>query len=315
MRKAPDFASIFAQELKNYVAFMKDSGRVFNVETTILRAFDRFVQSAGASIITEELVNHYVYSVSFLSAEQYAKRYRIVRGFNQYLCLKSAGEPIRPMEKVRNRKRHIAYIYTPEDICLILRTATTLLPQASLRPQTYFSLFGLLYTTGLRISEAIHLDNRDVDLEQGILSIRETKFRKSRIVPIHETTKSILQLYAAQRDALIPITDCDAFFLSNRKKRLNYGTVNDTFLTLTRQCGLRNVENESPRIHDLRHTFAVRRIAAWYDEGVDIQEKLPLLSTYMGHAHFEDTTYYLNAGAELLARGAKRFQMEVSDDA
>ncbi len=310
MIKAPDFSSRFSPDFKEYVAFMVGSGRVFRVESSILKAFDRYIQENSIIQITEEVVKKYVYSVNNLSTQQYAKRHRVIQKFSEYLYLRERGECIRPLPTVRNSKRHIAYVYSDVEIAKLIFLSEKLPPSESLRSATYSVLFGLLYSTGMRISEAISLDICDVDFNNEVIFIRNTKFRKSRIVPVHWSTIEKMKKYFETRNSLYPECSEKAFFLNNRKKRLCYSTVNATFLELSRQLGLRNTNGQMPRIHDLRHTFAIRRVANWYDEGVDINSKLPLLATYMGHSHFEDTTYYLMAGAEIMARGASRFQRE-----
>ena len=308
MKKAPDFATIFAQRLKEYVEFMKNNDRKFNVETTILRAFDRYMYENGITTITEEDVAGFVYSVKNLTKEQYDKRHRIVRKFSDYLNLREQGETIRPLPKNRHSGRLIPYVYTDKELVLLLETTKKLNSTPTLRPHTYYTMFGLLASTGIRVSEALNLDISDVDLSNGVLKIRNTKFKKSRLVPVHPTTLEVLRTYDKLRSEFMPDQKDNAFFPGRHKKRLVYGTVNATFLQIVRTAGIRGEDGNGSRIHDLRHTFAIRRVAVWYDMGLDIHQMLPLLSTYMGHAHFEDTTYYLSAGAELLAKGAARFK-------
>ncbi len=307
MRKAPDFASIFASRLKEYVAFMKENDRKFNVETTILRAFDRYVCENSITAITEENVIGFTYSIPDLSKEQYDKRHRIIRKFSDYLNLRQQGETIRPLPKNRSSGRIIPYVYSNDELSLLLETTKKLNPAPALRPYTYYTMFGLLASTGLRVSEALNLDISDVDLTNGVLKISNTKFRKSRLVPVHASTLEVLREYDNLRRELMPDQKDNAFFPGRNKSRLSYGTVNSTFLDVARTAGIRSAEGKGSRIHDLRHTFAIRRVAVWYDMELDIHQMLPLLSTFMGHAHFEDTTYYLSAGAELLAKGSSRF--------
>lgn len=307
MKKAPDFASVFAEQLKEYVDFMINTGRKFGVETTILRAFDRYVCENNISEITETVVMDFTYSISGLGNQQYDKRHRIIRKFNDYRNLRNQGQTVKPLPKHHSTGRHIPYIYTDNELILLLEAAKNLNPVPELRPHTFYTLFGLLASTGIRVSEAINLDISDIDLVNGVLKIRNTKFKKSRLVPIHPTTLEVLQEYDRLRKKLSPDQKDNAFFISKFKTRLVYGNVNATFLKITRSIGIRDEEGKGAKIHGLRHTFAIRRVATWYDKGLDIHQMLPLLSTYMGHAHFEDTTYYLSAGAELLAKGAARF--------
>lgn len=309
MNKAPDFASAFADHLKEYIGFMINNGRKFGVEATILRAFDRYVCEHPSATITEENLIDFVYSVPHLTNEQYDKRHRIVRKFSDYLNLRKSGETVRPLPKTRSTGRLIPYVYTDDELTLLLETAKRLNPTPTLRPHTFYTLLGLLASTGIRVSEAINLDISDVDFDNSVLKIRNTKFKKSRLVPVHPTTLAVLKSYDKLRRELMPKQKDNAFFISKFKVRLVYGNINHTFLQIVRTAGLRGSEGKGPRIHDLRHTFAIRRVATWYDMGLDIHQMLPLLSTYMGHAHFEDTTYYLSAGAELLSKGAARFKM------
>lgn len=307
MKKAPDFASIFAERIKEYVKFMINIGRKFSVETTILRAFDRYVSENNITAITEAVVIDFVYSVPGLGNEQYEKRHRIVRKFSDYVNLREKGETIRPLPKSRSTGRLVPHVYTNDELVLLLEECKKLNLIPTLRPHTFYTLIGLLASTGIRVSEAINLDISDIDFANGIIKIRNTKFKKSRLVPVHPSTLEVLKEYDRLRRELLPNQKDNAFFISKFRVRLSYVNVNTTFLQLLRSSGIRSQEGDGARIHDLRHTFAIRRVATWYDMGLDIHQMLPLLSTYMGHAHFEDTTYYLSAGAELLAKGAARF--------
>ncbi len=307
MKRAPDFNSFNADNLSEYIKFMVDNGRTFRVETTILKEFDRFLQSLESTVVNSDTVESFVYSKLDLSNSQYEKRHRIIRGFLDYCSIKGTGESIPAPPKPHSQGRRIPYLYTTSDIEKVLSLAADLNPKDSIRPHSFQAIIGLLYCTGLRISEALRLDISDVDLENGVLFIQNTKFKKSRYVPIHPTAVGVLKRYLKLRNHYSPSPKSQAFFLSTRNDRLAYGTFNATFLQLVREAGIRT-ENRNSRIHDLRHTFAVNRMIKWYEEDSDFQEQLPVLSTYMGHAHFEDTTYYLNASAELMAKGSKSFK-------
>lgn len=307
MKKAPDFNSFNADSLSEYTKFMVDNGRSFRVEITILKEFDRFIQSLISTDINSDNVDSFVYSKPDLSNSQYEKRHRIIRGFIDYCAIKGTGESIPAPPKPRSQGRRIPYLYTTSDIKKVLSLAAELNPKDSIRSHSFQVIIGFLYCTGMRISEVLRLDISDVDLENGVLFIQNTKFKKSRYVPIHPTAVEVLKRYLKLRNHYSPNPKSQAFFLSTRNDRLAYGTFNATFLQLVREAGVRT-ENRNSRTHDLRHTFAVNRMLKWYEEGSDFHEQLPVLSTYMGHAHFEDTTYYLNASAELMAKGSKSFQ-------
>lgn len=140
-----------------------------------------------------------------------------------------------------------------------------------------------------------------------MLAIKQTKFRKDRLVAIHPTTLEVLRNYAAVRDAAFPDCGCPAFFINMRRRRFARKTLRVAFYELTRRAGLRSPKGKGPRFHDLRHAFAVRRLAAWYRAGIDAQAMLPALATYMGHVHYSDTAYYITATAELLSLAAGRY--------
>lgn len=307
MKKAPDFNSSHAETLSEYTKFMVDNGRSFRVEITILKEFDRFLQTLTSTVINSDTVDSFVYSKPDLSNGQYEKRHRIIRGFLDYCALKGIGKSIPIPPRARSQGRRIPYLYTTSDIEKVLSLAAKLNPQNSIRSHSFQTIIGLLYCTGMRISEVLRLDISDVDLENGVLFIQNTKFKKSRYVPIHPTAIAVLKKYLNLRNHYSTTQKSQAFFLNTRNDRLSYGNFNETFLQLVREAGVRT-ESRNSRTHDLRHTFAVNRMLKWYEEGSDFHDQLPVLSTYMGHAHFEDTTYYLNASAELMAKGSKSFQ-------
>lgn len=311
MRKQKhEFASVFAEHIKRYLLFMRGLERTFRVEEAILRAFDAFVcEREYNGELTQEIAIDFAYSKPNLTSVQYAKRYRILRNFTEYLSVYIPDTPLLDPKAMRGRtERHPAHIYSGKEISLLLARAKTLGPANSPRPTLYYTLLGLLLSSGLRIGEAIKLDVRDVDLKEGLIHIRGTKFRKNRIVPVHDTTLQQLREYMEERNRFLLGAEPNAFFVNGRRKRLCYSTVVATFIHLARVAGIRSESGQGPRLHDLRHTFAVRRVLSWYDANEDIQARLPELSTYMGHAHFEDTTYYLTAGAELMDRASGRFE-------
>jgi integrase len=187
--------------------------------------------------------------------------------------------------------------------------AATNVLRGRLRQATYRTLIGLLAVSGMRVGEAIRLDRRDVDLRDGILTVRGTKFGKSRELPVHASTVQALRSYLRLRDRISPEPATDAVLISPAGTRLLYCNVHCTFRELRHRTGL--VPRSAacrPRIHDLRHTFAVRTLINWYRSGVEVQPRLPLLSTYLGHVHPKDTYWYLQAAPELLQIAAARLE-------
>jgi integrase/recombinase XerD len=190
------------------------------------------------------------------------------------------------------------------------RTGHTQLPSSKgLRARTFTILFGLLVASGMRVNEALGLDQPDVDLDLGILHIRQTKFRKSRYVPIHPTTVVALKKYAEARDRLFPAPSTPAFFIAERGRRITGGTARYTFAKPSQQLGLRvpaKHHGRGPRLHDLRHRFAARTLIQWYRAGLDVERELPKLTTYLGHVYVNDTYWYLEALPELLQLATDR---------
>lgn len=205
------------------------------------------------------------------------------------------------------------HIYRDDEIVDLLAAARTLGPAGSLRPFTYETLFGLMASTGLRVSEALHLRDADVDLKRGMLTIRQTKFAKSRRLPAHPSTVKALARYRKQRDRHLPTTTGMPFLIGSRGRRLGLPLgerqAHRVFTGLRDGLGWVNRGgHDAPRLHDLRHTFAVRRLVRWYADGAEVDQKMLALSTYMGHAEIFYTYWYLTAVPELMAITAGRFE-------
>ncbi len=178
-----------------------------------------------------------------------------------------------------------------------------------LRPHTFATLFGLYVAAGLRANEPLRLDRDDVDLVNGVLTIRDTKFGKTRYVPVHPTTQRALQRYAARRDRWCHDPETPSFFVSDRGTRLTDWCVRWTFVKLSHEIGLRGAgDSRGPRLHDLRHRLAINTLLRWYQRGVDVERHLPQLSTYLGHAHITDTYWYFTATPKLLHYALQRVE-------
>lgn len=247
----------------------------------------------------------------------WARRLKILRPFARWFRQFEPGTEV-PDNAIFGRvdQRLAPHIYTEQEIGDLLAAAHRLQPP--LRGATYETLFGLLAATGLRLSEAVHLLDRDVDLKSGLLQVRQTKFAKSRQVPVHPTTLVALHRYRVQRDREVVATEEAPFFVGTRGRRHgcmpSLHQVDRVFQHLREQLGWVNRgAHATPRVHDLRHTFVVRRILRWQEEGVDIDQQMLALSTYVGHANVTNTYWYLSAVPELLARAAARFEPLMGD--
>ena len=275
-----------------------------------LRHFVSFMEQQRASIITTELALRWAQQPQDVHPAQWAARLSFVRSFARYWSATDPRTEIPPTGLLPYRtKRATPYIYSNDEIQQVLKAARNLPPSTGLRPWTYYSLFGLMAVTGMRISEVIRLDHANVDLKQGLLTVRLTKFSKSRLIPLHPSTVKKLKRYLHRRDELYPRPLTARFFLSNQGTPLTDCMVRWTFVKLSRQIGLRKVgDSFGPRLHDLRHRFAVTTLLHWYQTGVDVEQRLPVLSTYLGHTHVADTYWYLSAIPELLALTKDRLE-------
>ena len=233
-------------------------------------------------------------------------------------CAASPGTGVRriPRQKFRHSvccptgpQRAQPYFYSDHEIRTLLKAAKTRPSIDPLRPWTYHCLFGLLAVTGLRLGEALNLRPGDMDWSEGILTIRGAKFGKSRLVPLHTSTCKVLADYAKRRDERFGVRAEGHFLVNLNGNRLDKGEVHRAFYLLSRQIGLRAVDaSRGPRLHDFRHRFAVETLLRWYRNGEDPKRRLPILSTYLGHAHVTDTYWYLTGTPELLGAAAKRLE-------
>jgi integrase len=211
-------------------------------------------------------------------------------------------------------RRRAPYLYSDEEILRLIRAARKLPPQSGFRRWSYPTLLGLFAVTGLRLSEALALDLDAVDLTDGMLTIYRTKFGKSRFVPLHPSSVRALRGYLRRRERIHPTFHSQAFFVSDRGKRLTKSAAHWTFNKLSREVGLRGPnDRHGPRLHDFRHRFAVTTILGWYREGQDVERLMPLLSTYLGHTRVADTYWYLSASPELLGIAGMRLEKILGD--
>lgn len=234
-----------------------------------------------------------------------ATRYRAVRGFARYMTGIDPRTEVPPAGLIRRpRTRRPPFIYTDEDVLALLEQARRSIPQP-LRAATMQTLIGLLASTGLRVGEALRLDRGDLDWERGVLHIRRSKFRKSRLVPLSPSTVDALERYADRRDRLHPDPVSESFFISLRGTRVIHACVWKTFRSLCDNAGVGANTSVRPTIHDLRHRFAVHVLLGWYRDGIDVRPRLSWLSTYLGHRDPVSSYWYLSAAPELLAHAAR----------
>ena len=276
----------------------------------LLSGFVAYADAQGAGHITTELALAWAAQPADADPYWHATRLAAVRVFARHLQAADPRTEIPPAGLLPGRGRRAEpYLYSAADITALMTAAAAIGPPV--RAATYQTLIGLLAVTGMRVGEAIGLDRCDAGLGGGVITVRSGKFGKSRQIPLHPSTVTALEDYARMRDENIPRPGTPAFFVSLAGTRLIYKNVHFTYHQLTRAAGLlpRSARCR-PRIHDLRHSFAVATLICWYRDGGDVAARLPLLSTYLGHIDPAGTYWYLEAAPELLTLAAARLQAQ-----
>jgi integrase len=298
------------QAVDEYLALRRSLGFSLRLPGAMLHQFAAFLEREGALYITRELALRWAQHPATAQPSTWASRLTVVRRFAQFWSASDPRTEVPPLGLLPHRSaRKSPYIYTEDDIRRLIAVARQLPSATGLRPATYATLLGLLAVTGLRFSEALALSRADVDGTAAVLTIRRTKFGKSRLVPVHPATQRALGRYARRRDRVYPKPTTESFFVSEHGARLTQCTVRYTFKRLSRQVGLRGpADRRGPRLHDFRHRLAVTTLLRWYRAGVDVERRLPALSTYLGHRHVADTYWYLSAVPELLRLAAARLE-------
>jgi integrase len=301
--------SVLSCAVDEYLALRRTLGFKLTGVGRVLQQFVRFAESEGAEWVTTDVALRWATQPAKASPAHWARRLGIVRQFAQYFSAVDPRTEVPPPLLPHHYVRQPPYLYRDEEITALIDSAARLPSPTGLRAATYATVFGLLAVTGMRISEPVGLDRADVDLSQGSLSIRGGKFGKSRWLPLHPSTTTRLARYAERRDGLYPTPSTPSFFLSEQGTRLTTWSVRRTFVVLSHQIGLRAPEDHrGPRPHDLRHRFAIRTLLHWYRCGDHVEQRLPQLAAYLGHAHVSDTYWYLSATPELLALAARRLE-------
>jgi integrase len=297
--------------IEEYVALRRALGFKLRRLAENLPHFATFMEERAAPYITTELALEWATQPADHKPSDWAQRLGFVRVFARHWQATDPRTEIPPVGLLPFRpQRAQPYLYSEAEIQMLLAAALELRPRHGLRPWTYHCLFGLLAVAGLRISEALKLKRADVDLGEGILTIRGAKFGKTRLVPLHLSTQDVLADYARRRDQFLGRMSSPCFFLNDYGRCLEVSAVHRTFYRLSRQIGLRGPEDHmGPRLHDFRHRFAVRTLIRWYRSNEDIERRLPILSTFLGHGHVADTYWYLSLEPELMGLATRRLEL------
>ena len=302
------------QAVAEYLSLRRSLGFKLHDAGKGLLDFVTFMEQHRAPYITQALALAWAQQPFEAQPAHWAKRLSFVREFARH---RGATDPrteipaqsLLPFQPKRARP----YLYSDDEIRDLLRAALQIpcrYERSALRPWTFYCLLGLLSVSGMRLGEARNLEVRDVDLTTGVLTIRGTKFGKSRLVPLHDSTREVLADYIMRRNrhwAGRPVSSY--LFVSNRGNRLDGAEVHRTFYALSRQVGLRGVsDHHGPRLHDMRHAFATNTLVHWYRSEQDPERCLPILSAYLGHVHVADTQWYLSGSPELMHEAMRRLE-------
>jgi integrase/recombinase XerD len=305
--------------VQEYLAMRRALGFQLRDAGKRLLDFVTFMEQRRASYITRQLALKWAQQPSTVQPSEWARRLSFVRGFARYRCATDPRTQIPPEGLLPFQpKRARPYLYSDEEIRNLLRAALRMpcrYERGKLRPWVYYCLFGLLSVSGLRLGEARNLEVQDVDLKAAVLTIRGAKFGKSRLIPLHPSTRDVLADYMARRERFWAVQPVSSYlFVSSRGNRLDVGDIHRTFYLLSRQIGLRGVsDSHGPRLHDFRHRFALKTLLQWYRSGEDAERRLPILSAYLGHVHVSDTYWYLSAWPELMQEAMRRLERRWED--
>jgi integrase len=296
----------------DYLTVRRQLGFELKQPGRTLEDFVEFMQRVGVERVTTELAVMWATSVQ-AHPHRWRRRLGVVRGFARYLSTIDPATEVPPEDLLPAALPRVApYLYSPVEIQALMAAARALSPR--MRAATFETVIGLLAVTGLRPGEALGLDRADVDLSGGALHVRAAKQNKHREVPLHNTTTIALRKYSRLRERHRPVPSSPAFFVSQQGSRLSAGAFKATFAKLIGQIGLEGAgERTRPRAHDIRHSFAVGTLIGWYQAGENVDAKLPLLSTFLGHVDPASTYWYLQASPELLAVVRDRVEQAVGE--
>lgn len=298
-----------AEHAAQYLALRRGLGHELADAGRLLPRFVASLERAGAQTITTQAALDWVQQpAAEPTSSVWMRRMTAVRGFARYMAGTDAETEIPPLGLVTFRQRwRPPFMYSAADVEALMAEAVRAIP-TPLRAATVQAVIGLLAITGMRIGEAIRLERSDVDWTEGALAVRASKFNKSRLLPLQPTAVAALAAYAQTRDRLQPRPRASTFFLSAKGTPVIYADFGEVFRRLVAASGVGAGAAVHPRIHDLRHSFAVHTLVRWYRAGADVGALLPRLSTYLGHRDPRSTYWYLSAAPELLSLAAARLE-------
>lgn len=303
------FTSWLSPHFERFVALRRACGAVYVAQNRILLAFDRWLEANSLSApLQRTMLVEYLSSLDRLSPRARDNVISVIwQAVGYALCHGAPGDPLgpRPARAMSYWRERQPRIVSQAEIERMIIAARSLPPANALRSATIATLLGLLWATGMRLGEAVGLDVGDLNVSENLLTIRKGKFSKSRVLVLHESTTAALTRYLNDPRRRTGTTTSSPLLVSGRRRRVSYPTV---YHSLHAVCQAAEIEPPWPRPHDLRHTFAITRVATWYTEERSVDSLLPALSTYLGHVSIENTRHYLIVNGVLLEKAALRFE-------
>jgi site-specific recombinase XerD len=310
------FTSALQHRMAGFIALKQYSGSDYHSQAKLLWRFDRYlsVQHPTLRYLKPPVLDAYLATLSHLSRRGFANHYGVLRQFCLYLNQFKPASYVLPACRAVDRSYSRApYIFSQEQVAALLEQCRKIDPAQQALASLYRTLFSVLYSTGIRISEALALDVTDYHPPDKLLHIRQGKFRKARYVVLSASCAAQLVAYLRVYQQRVAAEYQGPLFINTRHRRLGYQSAARIFHQLITEAGIENKGTNAPRLHDLRHTFAVHRLVQWVESADNLVAKLPVLSTYMGHVSVGSTQVYLQATNELLDAGARRFRRWVQD--
>ncbi len=307
--KTVNFTSCLADEMAHFVKFKQSSGSDYYCSAKLLLRFDRHLVALllKSKVLTRTIFQNYFETINHLCGRGFTNHYSVLQQFSAWLNRHQSHSYVLERRRAVDRSHsRAAYIFTVDQIKAILDNSAYFSKKEQLIPGLYQTLFSLLYSTGIRIGEALSLKHADYINDHKLIHIKEGKFRKQRYLVLSNSAANRLNQYIQNYRCTLPLEQDSPLFVNIRKKPLTYQSARYTFIKTLNKSGI-NKDDSGPRLHDFRHTFAVHRLLQWYQTEEDINAKLPFLSTYMGHVDITSTQVYLEAASELLQAGGERF--------